>query len=56
MNENRYLVAWLREGHEYGDVVDYATTPQEAVDEVRRIHINANVVAVGLLVDNNEWK
>lgn len=52
---DRYLVVWLREGRENVDVIDNATTPHEAVKKVREMHVNANVVAVGIMVDNERW-
>lgn len=52
---NRYLVVWLREGRECVDVIDNAITPHEAVKKVREMHVNANVVAVGIMLDNEQW-
>lgn len=52
---DRYLVVWLREGIEYVDVIDNAITPHEAANKVREIHVNANVVAVGIMLDNKQW-
>ena len=51
----RYLVVWLREGNENVDVIDDAATPHEAVKKVRKMHVNANVVAVGIMLDNERW-
>lgn len=52
---NRYLVVWLREGRENVDVIDNAITPHEAANKVREVHVNANVVAVGIMLDNEQW-
>ena len=52
---DRYLVVWLREGRENVDVIDNAITPHEAANKVREIHVNANVVAVGIMLDNKQW-
>ena len=52
---DRYLVVWLGEGREYVDVIDNAITPHEAANKVREIHVNANVVAVGIMLDNKQW-
>lgn len=52
---DRYLVVWLREGRENVDVIDNAITPHEATNKVREVHVNANVVAVGIMLDNEQW-
>lgn len=52
---DRYLVVWLREGRECVDVIDNAITPHEAANKVREMHVNANVVAVGIMLDNEQW-
>lgn len=52
---NRYLVVWLREGRENVDVIDNAITPHEAVNKVREMHVNANIVAVGIMLDSEQW-
>ena len=51
----RYLVVWLREGREKVDVIDNAITPHEAANKVKEMHVNANVVAVGIMLDNEQW-
>lgn len=51
----RYLVVWLREGKQYVDVIDNALIPHEAANKVRKMYINANVVAVGIMLDNEQW-
>lgn len=55
MNKDRYLVMWLREGTENVDVIDNVTTPREAANKVREMHVNANVVAVGIMIDKERW-
>lgn len=52
---DRYLVVWLREGSENVDAINDAATPHEAVEKVRKTHVNSNVVAVGIMVDNERW-
>ena len=52
---DRYLVVWLREGRENVDVIDNAITPHEAANKVKEMHVNANVVAVGIMLDNEQW-
>lgn len=52
---DRYLVVWLREGRENVDVIDNAITPHEAANKVKEMHLNANVVAVGIMLDNEQW-
>lgn len=52
---DRYLVVWLREGRENVDVIDNAITPHEAANKVREVHVNANVIAVGIMLDNEQW-
>ncbi len=54
-DKERYIVVWLREGREYTDIIDNAIDPHEAVNIVRKMHVNANVVAVGILLDNERW-
>ena len=54
---NRYMVTWYRKdftGTEFTNIVDGMKSAQEAVDKVRDIHLNAVVVAVGILV--TDWK
>ena len=55
MNNDRYLVVWLREDSENVDVIDDAVTPHEAAKKVREMHVNANVVAVGIMLENERW-
>ena len=55
MNNDRYLVVWLREDSENVDVIDDAATPHEAAKKVREMHVNANVVAVGIMLENKRW-
>ena len=52
---DRYLVVWLRESTENVDVIDNVSTPHEATKRVREMHVNANVVAVGIMLDNERW-
>lgn len=52
---DRYLVVWLREGRENVYVIDNAITPHEAANKVKEMHLNANVVAVGIMLDNEQW-
>ena len=52
---DRYLVVWLREGRENVDVIDNAITTHEAANKVTEMHLNANVVAVGIMLDNEQW-
>lgn len=54
---DKYLVVWLREGRENVDVINNASTltPHEAVQKVREMHVNANVVAVGIMLDDEQW-
>lgn len=52
---DRYLVVWLREGRQNVDVIDNAITPHEAANKVKEMHLNANVVAVGIMLDNEQW-
>ena len=52
---DRYLVVWLIEGRENVDVIDNAITPHEAANKVREVHVNANVIAVGIMLDNEQW-
>ena len=54
---NRYMVAWYRKefpSTDFIDIIDDVNSEQEAVDKVRDIHLNAMVVAVGIMVTN--WK
>ena len=55
MNNDRYLFVWLREGSENVDVIDDVATPHEAAKKVRKTHVNANVVAVGIMLENEKW-
>lgn len=55
MNNDRYLVVWLRENSENVDVIDDVATPHDAAKKVREMHINANVVAVGIMLENERW-
>lgn len=43
------------EGRENVDVIDNAITPHEAANKVKEMHLNANVVAVGIMLDNEQW-
>ena len=52
---DKYLVVRLREGRENVDVIDNAITPHESANKVREVHVNANVVAVGIMLDNEQW-
>ena len=52
---NRYMVTWYRKefpSTEFTDIIDDVNSEQEAVDKVRTIHLNAIVVAVGIMVTN----
>ena len=52
---NRYMVTWYRKefpGTEFTDIIDGVNSEQEAVDKVRDIHLNAIVIAVGIMVTN----
>lgn len=52
---NRYMVTWYRKefpSTEFTDIIDAVNSEQEAVDKVRNIHLNAIVVAVGIMVTN----
>ena len=52
---NRYMVTWYRNVFpytEFTDIIDDVNSGQEAVDKVRTIHLNAIVVAVGIMVTN----
>ena len=52
---NRYMVAWYRKefpSTEFIDIIDDVNSEQEAVNKVRNIHLNAIVVAVGIMVTN----
>lgn len=51
---DKYLVVWLREGRENVDLIDNVATPHEA-NKVRETHLDANVVAVGTMLDNEQW-
>ena len=52
---DKYLVVRLRGGRENVDVIDNAATPHEAANKVREIHLDANVVVVGTMLDNEQW-
>lgn len=52
---NRYMVTWYRKefpSTEFTDIIDDVNSEQEAVDKVRNMHLNAIVVAVGIMVTN----
>lgn len=52
---NRYMVTWYRKefpGTEFTDIIVGVNSEQEAVDKVRDIHLNAIVIAVGIMVTN----
>ena len=52
---NRYMVTWYRKefpGTEFTDIIDGVNSEQEAVDKVRDVHLNAIVIAVGIMVTN----
>ena len=52
---NRYMVTWYRKefpGTEFTDIIDGVNSEQEAVDKVRNIHLNAIVIAVGIMIES----
>ena len=49
------MVTWYRKefpSTKFTDIIDDANSEQETVDKVRKIHLNAIVVGVGIIVTN----